>query len=132
MSKKFDRVASVYKHATSWDFSTAKEVAESEDQGVSLVFVRDLNETEFVAGIAEHDDEVADAAIRALVPSVPFPPAGTTENSADADYYRSAAESIRFQASRGNAFAGSNVTETVAKLCDAVADSLTAAEVRRG
>lgn len=132
MSKKFSRVAALYKHATSWDFSTIEEIEDEDRPGQNLNHVRNLNETEFVAGIAEHDDEVAVAAIRALVPSIPYPPENTTRDRADADYYRSAAESIRYQASRGNAFAGSNVTETVAKLCEAVAVAFAAKEVRRG
>jgi hypothetical protein len=58
------------------------------------------------------------------VPHIPFGPKGMPENLADADYYRSAAREIRHQANVGQAFAGPNVTEAVAKLCDNVADAL--------
>ena len=58
------------------------------------------------------------------VPSVPYGPQHVATTVADAAYYRSAARSIRHAAARGEAFAGSNVTETVAKLCDEVADKL--------
>lgn len=58
------------------------------------------------------------------VPSVPYGPEGVPVEQADADYYRAAARNIRRAKQRGNSFAGSNLTETVAKLCDAVADSL--------
>ena len=58
------------------------------------------------------------------VPSVPYGPLGIDPRRADADYYRDAARNIRHQAARGEAFAGSNLTETVALLCEAVARSL--------
>lgn len=60
------------------------------------------------------------------VPSIPNAPKHVTQRAADADYYRAAARSIRHQASNGHAFAGSNVTEAVARLCDEVAAQLTA------
>ena len=58
------------------------------------------------------------------VPRVPYGPAGLSETQADADYYRAAARNIRHQAERGNPFAGSNVTEAVARLCENVATAL--------
>jgi hypothetical protein len=58
------------------------------------------------------------------VPSVPHGPIGVPVEQADADYYRAAARNIRYAKQRGRSFAGSNLTETVAKLCDAVAESL--------
>lgn len=63
------------------------------------------------------------------VPSVPYGPKHVATTVADADYYRSAANHIRSAAARGEAFAGSNLTETVAKLCDEVADKLSALPV---
>lgn len=60
------------------------------------------------------------------IPSVPYGPAGTPVREADADYYRAAARNIRHQKAQGNAFAGSNLTETVAKLCEAAAEALEA------
>ncbi|PPF56074.1 hypothetical protein C5B94_03905 [Clavibacter michiganensis] len=65
--------------------------------------------------------------ITVAVPSVPYGP-DLPARQRDADYYRSAARSIRTRAQRGQAFAGSNVTETVAKLCDAAADALSRQE----
>ncbi len=62
--------------------------------------------------------------IPVTVPSVPYGPAGVQRDVADADYYRAAARSIRSQAMRGEAFSGSNVTETVALLCEAAAEAL--------
>lgn len=67
---------------------------------------------------------MAEHVVTVKVPTVPFGPKGIPAREADADYYRAAARNIRFQASRGNAFAGSNLTETVARLCDAVAEVL--------
>ena len=58
------------------------------------------------------------------VPSVPYGPEGVPLEQADADYYRAAARNIRYAQQHGRSFAGSNLTETVAKLCDAVADAL--------
>lgn len=58
------------------------------------------------------------------VPSVPFGPTGVPVREADADYYRAAARNIRHHKALGNAFAGSNLTETVARLCEAAADAL--------
>jgi hypothetical protein len=58
------------------------------------------------------------------VPHIPFGPKGMPENLAEADYYRSAARNIRYQANVGEPFAGPNVTEAVAKLCDNAADAL--------
>jgi hypothetical protein len=60
------------------------------------------------------------------VPHIPFGPLGVTANLADADYYRSAARNIRHQANVGQPFAGSNVTEAVAELCDNAAEALDA------
>lgn len=58
------------------------------------------------------------------VPSIPYGPQGVSVERADADYYRAAARNIRHHAQRGNAFAGSNLTETVAKPCEAAAEAL--------
>lgn len=57
------------------------------------------------------------------IPRVPFGPEGAPR-TVDARYYRDAARNIRSQAERGNGFAGSNLTESVARLCDAAADAL--------
>ena len=62
------------------------------------------------------------------VPSVPYGPIGVPVEQADADYYRAAARNIRHAKSRGNSFAGSNLTETVARLCDSVAEALSRIE----
>lgn len=59
-----------------------------------------------------------------VVPMVPFGPVGVPQAEADARYYRHAARNIRSAASRGGAFAGSNLTEAVARLCEAAADAL--------
>lgn len=66
------------------------------------------------------------------VPSVPHGPVGVDPAVADADYYRAAARNIRHAKSRGQKFAGSNLTETVAALCDAVADVLSLSSDARG
>jgi hypothetical protein len=58
------------------------------------------------------------------IPHVPHGPQGVAQDEADADYYRKAAENIRYHKVHGHAFAGSNVTEAVAKLCEAAADAL--------
>ena len=58
------------------------------------------------------------------IPSVPYGPRGVQVEKADADYYRAAARNIRHAQQSGHSFAGSNLTETVAKLCDSVADEL--------
>jgi hypothetical protein len=58
------------------------------------------------------------------VPHIPFGPKGIPKNLADANYYRSVAKTIRHQANVGQPFAGSNVPEAVAKLCDNAADAL--------
>lgn len=58
------------------------------------------------------------------VPSVPYGPRHVTPSEADADYYRAAAAHIRSQARRGEAFAGSNLTESVARLCEAASAAL--------
>jgi hypothetical protein len=60
------------------------------------------------------------------VPHIPFGPKGMPGNLTDADYYRSAARTIRHQANVGEPFAGSLVTEAVAKLCDNAAEALDA------
>lgn len=45
--------------------------------------------------------------------------------SVDADYYREGARNIRFNARLGkSSIGGSNLTETVAALCESVADAL--------
>jgi hypothetical protein len=62
--------------------------------------------------------------LKLKVPSVPFGPLGVPAEKADADYYRAAARNIRYGQEQGRSFAGSNLTETVAKLCDAVAEAL--------
>ena len=67
-------------------------------------------------------------AVAINVPSVPYGPKGISAEKADAGYYRSAARTIRHAAQRGQSFAGSNLTETVAKLCDSVADALSKME----
>lgn len=58
------------------------------------------------------------------IPSVPYGPEGVPVEQADADYYRAAARNIRHAQQSGRSFAGSNLTETVARLCDSVADAL--------
>lgn len=45
-------------------------------------------------------------------------------DQADADYYRSAARNLRYHFSKGNKVMGSNLTETVALLCESAADAL--------
>jgi len=73
-------------------------------------------------------DKMSDVSITGLnavaVPVIPFGPEGVPRNVRDAKYYHQAARNIRYHASRGNSFAGSNLTESVAKLCDAAADAL--------
>lgn len=64
--------------------------------------------------------------VQVTVPSVPFGPEGVEPRVADASYFRSAARNIRFHKQRGQSFSGSNVTETVAALCEAAADALEA------
>ncbi|WP_144719264.1 hypothetical protein [Agrococcus jejuensis] len=59
-----------------------------------------------------------------VIPSVPFGPIGVPHARADANYYRLAARNIRSAAARGGGFAGSNLTETVARLCEAAAEAL--------
>jgi hypothetical protein len=66
----------------------------------------------------------AESYVLVQVPHILFGEKGMPENLEDADYYRSAARNIRHQANVGEPFAGSNVTEAVAKLCDNVADAL--------
>lgn len=61
------------------------------------------------------------------VPSIPYGPTSVPVLVSDADYYLEAARNIRWQASRGRALAGSNVTEAVALLCEAAARALLAA-----
>lgn len=58
------------------------------------------------------------------IPGVMYGPLGIEPAKADADYYRAAARNIRYHKERGNAFAGSNLTEAVAKLCEAAAEAL--------
>lgn len=62
------------------------------------------------------------------IPSIPYGPVGIPEAAADADYYRAAARNIRHAKAQGNAFAGSNLTESVAKLCEAAAEALDATQ----
>lgn len=58
------------------------------------------------------------------VPRIPFAPPGNPD-SVDADYYREGARNIRFNAGLGkSSIGGSNLTETVAALCESVADAL--------
>jgi hypothetical protein len=66
------------------------------------------------------------------VPSVPYGPKGVPVEKADAGYYQAAARNIRYAAEHGNSFAGSNLTETVAKLCEAAAEALEACMARKG
>lgn len=58
------------------------------------------------------------------IPTVPHGPEGVPTKEADADYYRKAAANIRWRAERGQGIAGSNVTEAVARLCEAAAAAL--------
>jgi hypothetical protein len=60
------------------------------------------------------------------VPHIVFGPDGMPGHFTDAECYRSAARNIRHQANVGEPFAGPNVTEAVAKLCDNAADALDA------
>jgi hypothetical protein len=58
------------------------------------------------------------------VPSIPYGP-DLPVHERDADYYRHAAQGIRHMTRGGHGkFAGSNLTEAVAQLCDAAADAL--------
>lgn len=66
--------------------------------------------------MAEHVEIVA-------IPRVPHGPEGIDPRKADADYYREAARNIRFQFPKSR-FAGSNLTEAVARLCEAAAKAL--------
>lgn len=67
---------------------------------------------------------IDEAALAVKVPPIPFGPEGVPADLANARYYRSAAKNIRYHASRGRSFSGSNLTEAVARLCDAAADAL--------
>lgn len=58
------------------------------------------------------------------VPSIPYGPVGIPALEADGQYYRGAAANIRHQMRQNNAFAATNLTEAVAKLCDLVAVEL--------
>lgn len=58
------------------------------------------------------------------IPSIPYGPILVPVREADADYYRAAAKNIRHQKAQSNAFAGSNLTEAVARLCEATAEAL--------
>lgn len=58
------------------------------------------------------------------IPSIPGGPDGIPVTEADANYYKSAARNIRWHFRNGESFAGSNVTETVARLCEAAANAL--------
>lgn len=62
-----------------------------------------------------------------VIPSVPHGPKGVALAQADADYYREAALRIRSQFPKSR-FAGSNLTETVARLCEAAAVALDASD----
>lgn len=68
--------------------------------------------------------QVDEAKLAVAVPAVPYGPAGVPADRANAGYYRSAAKNIRYHASRGRSLMGSNLTEAVARLCDATADAL--------
>lgn len=59
-----------------------------------------------------------------VIPSVPNGPAGLSQRESDAMYYREAAYLIRWHAEQGRPFAGSNLTEAVAQLCEAAAAAL--------
>lgn len=81
-------------------------------------------------GSEGNTDEVRDCArdrgrrVTVNVPRIPFAPHGDPD-SVDADYYREGARNIRFNAGLGkSSIGGSNLTEVVAALCDAVADAL--------
>lgn len=68
---------------------------------------------------------VADAhELEVAVPMVPYGPDGIPQAEADARYYRLAARNIRHRVRRGDVFAGSNLSESVARLCAAAADAL--------
>lgn len=67
---------------------------------------------------------VDEANLAVDVPPIPFGPEGVPEDKANAGYYRAAAKNIRYHASRGRSVMGSNLTEAVARLCDATADAL--------
>lgn len=60
------------------------------------------------------------------IPCVPHGPDGVAPKLADAGYYEEAARNIRHAAGRGQLFAGSNLTESVARLCESVALALRA------
>lgn len=120
------------KRAPSWLASVIehdREVYAGRQEGS---YLRPVDQADFIVAQVEQwirADErastVAELGSR-LIPSVPHGPLGVPADAADADYFRSAARNIRAQAQRGNAFSGSNVTETVAKLCDAAAAALDA------
>lgn len=67
---------------------------------------------------------VDEAKLAVDVPPIPFGPKGVPYDKANAGYYRSAAKNIRYHARRGRSVMGSNLTEAVARLCDATADAL--------
>lgn len=60
------------------------------------------------------------------IPTVPGGPKHLTPAQSDAMYYREAAANIRwnFRHAKNEGFAGSNVTEAVARLCEAAAEAL--------
>lgn len=60
------------------------------------------------------------------IPTVPHGVEYMPVDQADAGYYRSAAANIRAYKKRGLKFSGSNVTEAIARLCEAAADALEA------
>jgi hypothetical protein len=60
------------------------------------------------------------------VPYIVVGPEGWPLHLVGPEYYRFAAKEIRHQANVGQPFAGANVTEAVAKLCDNAADALDA------
>jgi hypothetical protein len=62
------------------------------------------------------------------IPHIPFGTKDVPARWADIQYYRTAASTIRHQANVGQPFAGPNVTEAVAKLCDNAAEALDAFE----
>lgn len=90
-----------------------------------FAYSRDEARGDWDRWLAAHDAQVrAPTPYLVHIPHVPHGPKGVPEHEADAKYYRDAARNIRSQKARGNAFSGSNVTETVARLCEVVAEAL--------
>lgn len=97
------------------------------EQAVSREAIRDrANE---IAAILETVPSPALEAVEADTvtvprPHVPFGPMRVPENEADADYLRAAVKNIRYAESNGRGLFGSNLTNTVCKLLNDVADAL--------